>query len=85
MMGTNPMKKMLDDAQALDKRRQLQIQNQVQAINRLLKNGEYDSEMESLHALLASTQLYVDQLHELLRANKIDVPAPAHPIGSANT
>lgn len=71
----NPMKKMMADAAALDSRRQHQIRNQVEAINRLMAGGTYDEEMAKLHLMLAGAQHYVEFLHELLRENNIATPA----------
>lgn len=74
MMGTNPMKKMLADAARLDSRRQHQINNQVQSINRLMTDGTYDTEMERLQLMLAGSQEYIGLLLELLHENKIPLP-----------
>lgn len=50
------MNEMLDRADDLDKRRQLQISNQIDTINRLLNGGTYDDEMRILHEKLAECQ-----------------------------
>lgn len=38
-------------------RSQLQINNQVESINRLLEDGSYDHEMAALHERLVQTQM----------------------------
>lgn len=41
----------------LDMRRQAQIANQIESINRLLKDGTYGKEMEALHLSLAEMRV----------------------------
>jgi hypothetical protein len=79
-----PLKITVEMIQELDQRRQTQIANQVAAINRLLKDGSYDKEMEKLHTKLAKAisainqvRLQLELLHksahnevELARINK---------------
>lgn len=47
---------MLDHVDELDDRRQKQIRNQVDAINRVMAGASYDDEMARLHEELADTQ-----------------------------
>lgn len=47
----------LRKAKELDDRRQAQIQNQIDSINRLLDNGSYDDEMKALHDKLSQTRV----------------------------
>lgn len=64
----NPIRDQLEKAAALDRRRQYQIQNQVDVINRLsgaLVDGSkwtYDQEMAKLHEQLAAAQYSVEVL-----------------------
>jgi len=48
------------EAAALDLRRQKQISNQIEAINRITTGWTYDEEMSALHARLADTQVRLD-------------------------
>jgi hypothetical protein len=66
------LQQILEQANTLDRRRQAQIANQVAAINRLLKDGEYDEEMRILHegaaVLAVENQDLRAALRELVRA-----------------
>lgn len=54
-----------DQVRALDLRRQAQINNQIQAIDRLLEGtGKYDDEMRALHNQLAELKTAYDLLLE---------------------
>lgn len=55
--ATKANRQLLEQARALDLRRQAQIINQVDTINRLMQGGTYDEEMRALHEELASTQM----------------------------
>lgn len=69
----NTVQKILADAQALDIRRQHQINNQIGAINRFLEAWKseaawkYDDEMGELHKLLAAEQARAAELENQLR------------------
>lgn len=58
-----------EEVNALDRRRQAQITNQVEVINRLL-GGEatYDSEMAEAQRLLAETQVRLEGAERLITA-----------------
>lgn len=57
-----------DAVAALDARRQAQIQNQIDSINRLLKDGTYDGEMAALHDTAAEQRARADSGLAELRA-----------------
>lgn len=73
-MPTNPIKKMMSDAAALDNRRQQQIRNQIESINRLMSGGTYDDEMARLHMMLAGAQHHIELQRDLLLENKVPMP-----------
>lgn len=50
-----------DTIQALDARRQAQIANQKEVINRLLHNGSYDDDMARLHTELAEAHARISE------------------------
>jgi predicted nucleic acid-binding Zn-ribbon protein len=58
---------MLGEVDALDQRRQKQIENQRQSIDRLLGGATYDSEMERLHLELADWQARAEKAELELR------------------
>ena len=62
----NGVQKMVSEAAALDARRQKQISNQIDSINRLLefqgREWTYDEEMRKLHEQLATAQARIDEL-----------------------
>lgn len=66
------LEKVTAEAAELDIRRQKQIANQTETINRLLVDGSYDTEMAVLHQTLAETQAVLEQtrarLEEVERA-----------------
>lgn len=72
--ASNPIKKILEQARSIDRRRQAQIENQVQSINRLLKSGEYSEEMRILHMATAQYKVENEDLTAALRqlVDKID-------------
>ena len=57
----------IEKAQSIDRRRQAQIANQVEAINRLLKNGEYGEEMKILHMAAAQLKAENDEMRKSVR------------------
>lgn len=54
-------------AQATDRRRQAQIANQMASINRLLRDGSYTAEMQTLFQASASLQVENEDLRAALR------------------
>jgi hypothetical protein len=58
---------LLGEVDALDQRRQKQVENQRQSIDRLLGGATYDSEMERLHLELADAQARAEKAELELR------------------
>lgn len=58
----------IEKAQAIDRRRQAQIENQKASINRLLVNGEYTAEMQTLFQAAASLQVENEMLGAAMKA-----------------
>lgn len=66
-MSTNPIKAQLDAAQALDRRRQNQIQNQVRIIDRLMEgDATYDKAFQALQDELLDAQETIEALRAQL-------------------
>lgn len=65
--GKNPIQAVLEQARAIDRRRQLQIQNQAASIDRLLKDGTYAGELEILHGACAQYQFENETALTLIR------------------
>ena len=91
----NPMRQALLNAAALDRRRQAQIANQIETINRLLSSPhapgiKYTEEMKILHeagaALVAENQELREKVRELtdqiLDRDGITVEALSAPVSS---
>jgi hypothetical protein len=69
----NPIQEKLKRAAELDDRRRLQIQNQIDSINRLLEGHTYEEEMEDLHALLVAEQSEVARLEEEVKELRLKI------------
>lgn len=63
----NSTREVMEQADELDARRRHQIDNQVAAINRLLEDGSYDSEMAYLHDELALAHAKIERLEKELK------------------
>lgn len=64
------LREVMREADELEARRQHQIQNQINSINRLLEGSTYDDEMRTLHEELASTQAELDKAQAEIRRLK---------------
>lgn len=70
---TNAVQQMLDRAHDLDRRRQMQVQNQIGSINRLADamtagvRWTYDDEMRTLHEAFAALQVATSAALERVR------------------
>ena len=76
-MATN-RNETLKRAALIDQRRQAQLRNQVQTINRLLAGATYDEEMKTLHEQLAETQV---RLQEAL-SQPVAAPGQQYTLGA---
>lgn len=62
MVARRPGKRSWAEVVDADDQRRRQVQNQIEAINRLLVNGSYDEEMARLHSELAIAQQRISEL-----------------------
>jgi hypothetical protein len=67
-MPENPIQKMLRDADALDKRRQEQIAEQVKVINRVMKGKEIAEEYIRLHGNFSAFDKWRDEHYPAVAA-----------------
>lgn len=77
---------LLGEVDALDQRRQKQIDNQRRSIDRLLSGATYDQEMETLHRELAEAQARAEKAELELRILRGEGgTARAYDLGNAQT
>lgn len=77
MVTVAPRKKMFteDQVRAQDLRRQRQIKNQVDTINRVMQGGTYTDEMRELHERLAAAEAEKERLEADLSALQAQLKA----------
>jgi hypothetical protein len=63
----------MQEVAALDARRQAQIKNQVDAINRLLRDGDYGEEMRKLHETAAAWRARYEALKFAMHPDHLTV------------
>lgn len=68
-----PTRTAADEIASLDIRRQAQITNQIDSINRLLKDGSYDEEMACLQAELAEARAKIVSAIAVLQSARVTV------------
>lgn len=61
-MSANPIREQLDRAVEMDRRRQKQIQNQIDVINRLLEGVSYDDVFRETVEKLSEAQARIEEI-----------------------